>query len=59
MRNRVTVSCTVAGGAPKAVAIAGSAGRNMSMESAPSPTTAVSRSSTRTPLIYPTWGAKG
>ena len=59
MRKRVTVSCTVAGGAAKAIAIAGSDGRNMSMESAPSPTTAVSRNSTRTPLIYPTWGSKG
>src|SRR5216684_2787276 len=59
MRNRVTVSCTVAGGAAKATAIAGSDGRNMSMESAPRPTTAVSRNSTRTWLIYPTWGLRG
>src|SRR6266851_3121845 len=59
MRNRVTVSCTVADGAAKATAIAGSDGRNMSMESAPRPTTAVSRNSTRTWLIYPTWGLRG
>src|SRR5260370_4166560 len=59
MRNSVTVSCTVASGAAKATAIAGSEGGNMSMDSAPRPTTAVSRNSTRTSLVYPTWRLRG
>src|SRR5437879_1321682 len=59
MRKRVTVSWTLAGGAAKAVAIAGSDGRNMSMESAPRPTTAVSRRATRIQLIYPSWRPGG
>jgi hypothetical protein len=47
-RNSVTVSWAVPASAPKASAIAGSEGRDMSMESAPTPTTAVSRMPTRT-----------
>src|SRR5262249_29991869 len=41
-RNRVTASCAVAASESNAAIIAGSEGRNMSIESAPRPTMAVS-----------------
>src|SRR6185295_4973443 len=55
----VTVSWAIAASAPNTAAMVGSDGRNMSMDRAPSPTTAVSTTSTRTPVIYPTRGQSG
>src|SRR5207245_1941000 len=47
-RKSVTVSCAVAASEPKAAVMAGSDGRNMSIDSAPRPTIAVSSTSSGT-----------